>query len=237
MPLKPFRRSETRTDRINIKHLRITVLSTVIILVLFGEIGKLGVGNLGSLTIAGLTLMSPLEFLEVTLASQTLLPIGAWYSAIAILFAAVVFGRFFCGWVCPFALLRIIFRVKERSEDTRLIGTERSISHSRALGQRRATNSVTKGIRTTGREKKQRYSVLAGVLGLSALLRIPFFLQFWPIGLFFGFMFAIVRLFSTHQPSLELVVFPALLALESLCEILVPFDLPARDFAESHEQP
>ena len=50
---KPFRHIEKRLGKINPKTLRIISLSTVIVVVLLGEIGKLGVGNLSSFTITG----------------------------------------------------------------------------------------------------------------------------------------------------------------------------------------
>ena len=56
--------------------------------------------------------------------------------------------------------------------------------------------------------------VLAVLLIISFLVHFPVFCLFCPIGLVFGTMFAISRLFVTWQPGWELVVFPVMLALE-----------------------
>lgn len=56
--------------------------------------------------------------------------------------------------------------------------------------------------------------VLAVLLIVSFLVHFPVFCLFCPIGLVFGTMFAISRMFVTWQPGWELIVFPAMLALE-----------------------
>jgi ferredoxin-type protein NapH len=219
---KPSAIRRRKAGRINLRAIRIGVLTAVILGVLIGEIAKLGVGNLSSLTLAGFSFLSPFEFLEVTVASQAVLPLDVWLAALAILLATVILGRFFCGWVCPFALLRIIFRVKEPRAEY----TPRIDSHSTELDPSSIAHTATAGIHIPVARTSARYAILVGVLALSALLRVPFFLLFWPMGLFFGFLFAVVRLFSTNQPSLELVIFPALLAIElsatSWCRSICP---------------
>lgn len=56
--------------------------------------------------------------------------------------------------------------------------------------------------------------VLAVLLVVSFLVHFPVFCLFCPIGLAFGTMFAVSRMFITWQPGWELIVFPAMLALE-----------------------
>jgi ferredoxin-type protein NapH len=227
MQNKPNMVSRKRTGRINLRAIRVGVLTAVTLGVLIGEIEKLGVGNLSSLTVAGFSLLSPLEFLEVTFASQTFLPLNAWIPAVVTLAAAVVLGRFFCGWICPFALLRIVFRIKEqRSEKVSRGINAVTLGDAKDPNPSTFASSTSPTNQTPTAETLSRYAVLVGVLGVSALFRVPIFLQFWPAGLFFGFLFAVARLFSTNQPSLELVVFPILLAIElsitSWCRSICP---------------
>jgi ferredoxin-type protein NapH len=61
-----------------------------------------------------------------------------------------------------------------------------------------------------------RYAVLAGALASSLLFGFPVFCLVCPVGLFFGTVFAVSRLFISQQPSLELLLFPALLGVELL---------------------
>lgn len=56
--------------------------------------------------------------------------------------------------------------------------------------------------------------VLAVLLIVSLIVHFPVFCLFCPIGLVFGTMFALSRMFITWQPGWELIVFPAMLAIE-----------------------
>lgn len=56
--------------------------------------------------------------------------------------------------------------------------------------------------------------VLAVLLVVSLIVHFPVFCLFCPIGLVFGSLFAVSRLFITWQPGWELIVFPALLLAE-----------------------
>ncbi|MBI4787250.1 MAG: 4Fe-4S binding protein [Chloroflexi bacterium] len=71
------------------------------------------------------------------------------------------------------------------------------------------------------------YAVLGGVLLASFIFRFPVFCFFCPIGLFFGALYAVFRLLSPDPLSVELVLFPAMLALElwvlkSWCRTICP---------------
>lgn len=56
--------------------------------------------------------------------------------------------------------------------------------------------------------------IVAGVLALSFIVGFPVFCLFCPIGLVFGFMFALFRSLTIYQPSWDLVVFPIMLLIE-----------------------
>jgi ferredoxin-type protein NapH len=76
-------------------------------------------------------------------------------------------------------------------------------------------------------ESYSPYVVLGGVLLASYLFRFPIFCLFCPIGLFFGFIFAGIRLFSVDTFGLELLLFPLMLVLElwvlkSWCRTICP---------------
>lgn len=57
-------------------------------------------------------------------------------------------------------------------------------------------------------------TVLAVLLVVSFIVHFPVFCLFCPIGLVFGTMFAVSRMFVTWQPGWELIVFPVILVLE-----------------------
>jgi polyferredoxin len=71
------------------------------------------------------------------------------------------------------------------------------------------------------------YAVLGGSLLSSFLFGFPVFCAICPVGLFFASLFAIRRLFFYQSPSLELVLFPAILIVEVFvlrkwCQALCP---------------
>lgn len=80
-----------------------------------------------------------------------------------------------------------------------------------------AASRVEAGQVSTGRVRNNLLAqgiVLAVLLVISLIVHFPVFCLFCPIGLAFGTMFAISRMFITWQPGWELIVFPVMLALE-----------------------
>jgi ferredoxin-type protein NapH len=150
-----------------------------------------------------LTFTCPLGFLERTLASRELLP-SWWFSAAVAAFSVILLGRVFCAWICPAGLLHRVFRSKKTLGSKRPAGSERTVWPS--------YSSIV---------------ILGGVLFASFWFRFPVFCFFCPIGLFFGAVYAGIRLFSPDPPSLELVLFPVMLIVElwvlrSWCRSICP---------------
>jgi ferredoxin-type protein NapH len=206
-----------------IKILRIVTASLVILVVASGAVGELRYGGICSLDVLVVSITSrlealfralglwrisvtftcPLGFLERSLASRELL--RPWLLSVAwVVLSVILLGRVFCAWLCPVVLLRRVWRGKGRLKSKRKAAPK---------GPSWAAYSP--------------YAVLAGVLVASYLFRFPVFCFFCPIGLFFGALYAVIRLFSPHSLSLELVLFPAMLVLElwvlkSWCRSICP---------------
>ncbi len=196
--------------------------SAVILAVATGTVGKLTYGALCSLdawilsvtdpwgpllhTIGAwripINFTCPLGFLERSLVAGELLP--QWPSVLFVVLTVILLGRVFCAWICPTVLLRRVFGDKS--------------------GLPRAQQVASQG---TDWGSYSSYAFLGGVLLASVLFRFPVFCFFCPIGLFFGALFAVVRLFSPDPLSLELVLFPVVLVLElwvlkSWCRSICP---------------
>jgi len=103
----------------------------------------------------------------------------------------VVAGRIFCSWGCPTSFLRKIFGVKHRV-------------------------SLNSNELKTDNKLKQYSAYLILVLSIigSFFVGFPLFCLICPIGLFFGTIFAISRLFNIYQPGWELIIFPVIIFLE-----------------------
>lgn len=131
----------------------------------------------------------PLGFLERSLVSGLVLP--QWPALALVVLSVIVLGRVFCAWGCPGVILRRVF------------GGNGGFGSLRPAAPSRSTL-----------ESYSSYAFLGGVLAASFLFRFPVFCLFCPVGLFFGALYAAIRLFSPNPLSLELVVFPAMLGVE-----------------------
>ncbi len=204
---------------------RLVTASIVVLLVLFSTIFKTGYGTICSLGIWHICLTCPLGYLQAALASRDLLP-QLWLPVGMVLLSVVIFGRFFCAWICPTVLPRDVTRGKGSGA---IRGTREGRNH--LVSQLNAVSSLEgmAQVRTNHRTwvSYSPYAVLGGTLLSSFLFGFPVFCVVCPIGLFFGSLFAVTRLFSDRQPSLELLLFPVLLGLEmfalkSWCRSMCP---------------
>jgi ferredoxin-type protein NapH len=217
----PMTRMTIATTKIGIA--RIATASLVILAVVSGAVGELRYGGICSLDVFVISITSrfepllralglwrisvkvtcPLGFLERSLAARQLLQ--PWLLSVGLVALSVILlGRAFCAWVCPVVVLRRVWRGK---------GGLNSKREATPKGATWAAYSP--------------YAVLGGVLVASYLFRFPVFCYFCPIGLFFGALYAVIRLFSPHSLSPELVLFPAMLVLElwvlkSWCRSICP---------------
>jgi ferredoxin-type protein NapH len=185
-----------------IKIARIVTTSLAIVVISSGVIGELryqGICTLGAYKIWG---TCPLGFLERSLALRELLP--QWPYALLTVVVVILLGRVFCAWVCPTVLLRRVFKVKGELKPK--------------------PEASPSGIKWSSYSS---YAFLGGVLLASYVFRFPIFCLFCPIGLFFGFLYAVGSYLSVDTLSLELVLFPAMLVLElwllkSWCRSICP---------------
>lgn len=132
--------------------------------------------------------LCPLGFLQITAASRSI----PWQMIPGVLLGLVliyVLGSFFCTWLCTTALLRKLF--------PRNPAKTRQKTESPFLTQ-------------------LPYLILATSVAVSFVVQFPVFCLVCPIGLFWGFVYAVFKLFVTFDPGWNLVIFPAIIAAEVL---------------------
>jgi len=210
-----------------VRTVRILTISIVIMVIVLGVACKIGFGTICSLGSSAISYTCPLGYLQTVLAGRTLLP-QLWLSITLVLLSVVVLGRFFCAWICPMALLRDIFKGKgvNSARETRELKAHVAIE-PRASSFSDPNGSIEVQPKKPPWAFDSRHAVLGGALLSSFLFGFPVFCLVCPIGLFFGSLFAVSRLFSAKQPSLELLLFPVLLGLElfalkSWCRSICP---------------
>ena len=151
-----------------------------------------GIGLIVGLTSAGKGIgtycnVCPVGFLQITVASRSI-PVGMILGVSVGLILIYAVGRFFCAWLCPSAL------VKSAGKENKPGLYSVKPAYLRYLP----------------------YLILAAALIVSFIVQFPVFCLVCPVGLFFGFIFALFRLFHEYDPTLNLIIFPLIITAELL---------------------
>ena len=188
-------------------------MAVVVIAVILGAVRNAGTGSFSAFGVENFSAICPLGYLETALASREFMP-HLLISFLVIAGLTALFGRVFCGWVCPIPLVRklLINEVDEGQKDfTNKVANDGSVQtedrETFKFSSTRAGASVKK--------KSSSGLVILGVtLGSSAIFGFPIFCLICPIGLVFATLFALMRLIKFNEPTLDLVVFPIVIIVE-----------------------
>lgn len=169
---------------------RITTVLLAIVVIASGVGGEVRYGGICFLGIEQILAVCPMGFLERVLVARDLLS-QFWIPVAVSVFSVILLGRVFCAWICPSVIVKRIFTEGRKARLERKLVREENfwVSYS-------------------------SYGVLAGVLAASFWFRFPIFCFFCPIGLFFGSLYAIGKIFSPDPLSVELALFPVMLGVE-----------------------
>lgn len=146
---------------------------------------------------------------------------------------ALLFGKAFCSWACPIPPLNSLFssvkrreRDKEERKEAAKHAEKRWEEHAScifcAAGSSCAscTSAASALALPETAAKKRRFSfdsrhvVLAGALGSAFVCGFPVFCLVCPVGLTFATGIALYRLAGFNEPTIDLLIFPAILILE-----------------------
>jgi ferredoxin-type protein NapH len=81
----------------------VTVLLGILVFTISPIFGVM-YGTTSALTFGSFTVISPLEWILVSLSTQTIL-ISLLVPVLIVILIIALFGRFFCGWICPVGML------------------------------------------------------------------------------------------------------------------------------------
>ena len=98
--------------KISSKVLRSLTAILFLLLTAAGLLWHTGWGTLSSFGWKDIALICPLGAIEVMLAEKTFIP-QAFFGLAAVFLICTIFGRIFCGWVCPVPLLKRLFRKRD----------------------------------------------------------------------------------------------------------------------------
>lgn len=180
-----------------------TTMAVAAIAVTVGALSHTGLGSLSAIGVGSIAAICPVGYLETEFASRNFTP----YLFIGFLVIAgltVLFGRFFCGWVCPVPLVRKVLTNKINEGEASL--KDGSFAGDVVLP-------------VDSEEDSQKNSatglVILGVtLGSSAICGFPVFCLICPVGLSLTTIVALIRLITYNDPSFDLLIFPAVIIIE-----------------------
>lgn len=190
-----------------LRYLRIAVALAVLAAVLACTFAHVPVGTLCALC--------PVGFAEISLASGSA-PWALLPGVIALLAVVAALGRVFCSWVCPTSLVRNLFGGRRPRGLTGQTGACAGCAQADAAASGHPSRAASDPNAARSRSSLATQGlVLAVLLAVSLVVHFPVFCLFCPIGLAFGTLFAVSRMFVTWQPGWELIVFPAMLLAEA----------------------
>lgn len=145
--------------------------------------------------------LCPVGFAQIAAASGSV-PWALLPGVLAVLVIVFLLGRAFCSWLCPSQLLRNVFGGRAPRG---ILGRGGEAAPEKPSSCASCASSA--GLKTQG-------LVLAVLLAVSFAVGFPVFCLLCPIGLVFGTLWALNRVFVLLQPGWELVVFPLMLLAE-----------------------
>ncbi len=198
---------------------RMLVVLLFVVLTCVGLAFHTGTGTLSQFGIGPIAALCPLGGIEAALASKTLLPFGLLGMGIVVVLT-LAFGRFFCSWVCPTALVRSIFgvrspherRLRDKEKGKLDQGKAKPARKSCAECRRRKDDDCPDPER--GGVHDSRLWVLGGVCVSTAILGFPVFCLVCPIGLSFATVIALWRALRFGESAVSFLVFLAIVVLE-----------------------
>lgn len=211
----PSRKNRARTRR-----LRLAVVLGVLAVYVVGLVLNAGLGSLCAFGVSGISAICPVGVLETTLAGGVVgvLPLIVLLLVIA---GAILFGRAFCGWVCPVPPVRLLVTGKgekaawaaDRAKAgcgacDACAGGSCASSEKRAPGRRLFKGALL------SKNAASATGVLAVTLVTTVIFGFPVFCLVCPVGLVFATIFAFFRLVAFNELVIDVVVFPALIIAE-----------------------
>lgn len=188
----------------------------VVGLVCLGLAVHAGVGTPSAFGIGDIAALCPLGGLEAMIASKTIVPPMLIGLGVVVVLTLLV-GRAFCAWGCPVTLMRKVSGrgAGESGASPLAAGGGPAGSPAAAAEGEGGPASSPAAAREKGVvPRPSRFLVLGATLLTTAAFGFPVFCLVCPVGLTFGTLVVVWRLFQFSEVTWSLLVFPAILVLE-----------------------
>ena len=178
--------------------------------------------NMGTLSGFGwdaFSALCPLGAFTTMLATKTMVP-RAVFSSIIMALLVFVFGRAFCGWICPVPVLdkvRAFFRSPKKRKQLEQAKHDEMLDIAKfelGCGGKGGDCGSCSACKQQRQKLDSRHYVLGGALLSTAIFGFPVFCLVCPIGLTFATVLVFWRLFANADMTVAVVLIPLMLIIE-----------------------
>lgn len=181
-------------------------------------IAGISTGTLCGIGFGDIAVLCPLGGLLAMISTRTIIPRAVLSIALAAVLV-ILFGRAFCGWVCPIPLLNRVGRFFRPAEKRKLENAE-TLKRNQEIARYEIGLSCGESCASCGSCKQDhgafdsRHAVLIVAIAASLVFGFPVFCLVCPIGLTFGVVALLAALFGLGDLNLTLLFVPVVLILE-----------------------
>ena len=197
-----------------------TIVAAVVFCVLaICLVAGINMGTLSGFGWDAFSALCPLGAFTTMLATKTMVP-RAVFSIIIMALLVFVFGRAFCGWICPVPVLdkvRAFFRSPKKRKQLEQAKHDEMLDIAKfelGCGGKGGDCGSCSACKQQRQKLDSRHYVLGGALLSTAIFGFPVFCLVCPIGLTFATILLLVNLFGQGDVTWSLIVVPALLIAE-----------------------
>ena len=178
--------------------------------------------NMGTLSGFGwdaFSALCPLGAFTTMLATKTMVP-RAVFGIIIMALLVFVFGRAFCGWICPVPVLdkvRAFFRSPKKRKQLEQAKHDEMLDIAKfelGCGGKGGDCGSCSACKQQRQKLDSRHYVLGGALLSTAIFGFPVFCLVCPIGLTFATVLVFWRLFANADMTVAVVLIPLMLIIE-----------------------
>lgn len=199
--------------------LRIVTATVALIAFAVALFVNVPIGTVCSYGWGSISLMCPLGALTTMIASRTVVP-HAVIALCVMLVIIFLLGRVFCGWVCPIPLLKRLrnfftpAKKRRQMEADTLAEVQHAAKAKISCGGDCGENEECTSCMPRQHKFDGRHVVLGGAVVSTAIFGFPVFCIVCPIGLTFGTILVIYRLFAFGDTTWSALLVPVLLIIE-----------------------
>lgn len=198
-------------------NVRTVVAAAVFVVLCVGLIAGIELGTLSGFGWDTLSVLCPLGALTTMLATKLVVP-RAVISLAIMAVLIFVFGRAFCGWLCPVPLLsriRAFFSSPKKRRAAEKEKTDAALSIAKEeLSCAHSCESCKQSCASKRAALDSRHAILGGALLSTAVFGFPVFCLICPIGLSFATVLIVWRLFAFGDMTWSVLVVPLILVVE-----------------------